>query len=347
MKIKLTCAVAMLALGTAVTAQAAFVVSDDAPPITASNPQGPKRETTSTLSFYGTRLSRAAKSALDGMASDAVAADTINLNAYAKTKALAVNAKRRVATVKEWLVAHGVPSAKIDVYTEIDPQDDASDTDVQVTLRTVARPAQPAMLSPSPIPAASGSATAQSIQYAPAQAAMPDRERLDFARRVIAMAQAKIISGDDAVRLVAEFLNGREVAVQPQAAALPQQTAAMIAPSAPPIVGGPITPAQPAQWPLAAVAVAQAPQIMPASDVFRTWTLAANKSLRENLEDWAQQAGYSKPTWSASMPYQITYTSSYTGTFLQVVGQIAQAVPALDFRVSKALHTITIVDAQH
>jgi hypothetical protein len=104
--------------------------------------------------------------------------------------------------------------------------------------------------------------------------------------------------------------------------------------NAPPVVGGPIT-------------IAQSAQIVPASDVARTWTLAANKSLRENLEDWAQQAGYSKPAWSASTPYQITYTSNYSGTFVQVLSQIALAVPALDFQVSKGRHTLTVVDARN
>jgi hypothetical protein len=348
MKIKLTCAVAMIALGSAATAQAAFIVNDDAPAITAANPQGPKRESTSALSFYGTRLSRAGKTTLDGMTYDVVAADTINLNAYAKTKKLMVNAKRRVATVKDWLIAHGVPEAKIDIYTEIDPNDDPSDTDVQMTVRSPAnRPAPEVMHTPPVAAATYDVATAAQLSQR-AQPSMSEHERLDFARRVMAMAQAKIISGDDAIRLVNEFLNGQENAgaTQQQGASLAQQPAPAIAPNAPPIVGAPIAAAQPAQWTLAPVAAAQSPQIMPAAEVPRTWTLLASRSLRENLEDWAQQAGYAKPAWQASMPYQITYTSNYNGTFLQVLGQIAQAVPGLDFKVSKAQHTIAVVDAQ-
>ncbi len=349
MKIKLTCAVAMIALGSAATAQAAFVVNDDAPSITAANPQGPKRETTSTLSFYGTRLSRAGKTTLDGMTSDVVTADTISLNAYAKSKALMVNAKRRVATVKNWLVAHGVPEAKIDVYTEIDPNDDASDTDVQMTVRTAAYRPAPEVVRTPPVAAAPFDVAAAPQTPQRAQPSMSEHERLDFARRVMAMAQAKIISGDDAIRLINEFLNGQTNVGAPmqQGASLAQQPAPASAPNAPPVVGGPIAAAQPAQWTMSAIGNAQPPQIMPAADVPRTWTLLASRSLRENLEDWAQQAGYAKPAWSASMPYQITYTSNYNGTFLQVLGQIAQAVPGLDFNVSKAKHTIAVVDAQH
>jgi hypothetical protein len=349
MKIKLTCAVAMIALGSAATAQAAFVVNDDAPSITAANPQGPKRETTSTLSFYGTRLSRAGKTTLDGMTSDVISADSINLNAYAKSKALMVNAKRRIATVKDWLVAHGVPQARIDVYTEIDPNDDASDTDVQMTVRTGANHQPPEILRTAAVVAATYDVAAAAQPQQRMQPSMSEHERLDFARRVMAMAQAKIISGDDAIRLVNEFLNGQgnTGATPQQAVASTQQSSPATALNAPPIVGAPIPATQPAQSPLAQIAVAQTPQIMPAADVPRTWTLLASRTLRENLEDWAQQAGYAKPAWSASMPYQITYTSNYSGTFLQVLGQISQAVPGLDFKVSKAQHTIAVVDAQH
>ncbi|APA90227.1 TcpQ domain-containing protein (plasmid) [Paraburkholderia sprentiae WSM5005] len=341
MKTKLSCAVAAIAFGTAATANAAFVVNDDTPSITAANPQGPQRDTTTTLSFNGTRLSRGGKATLDGLASDVVAADSINLTAYAKNRALLANAKRRVATVKDWLVAHGVPDAKVGTYTEVDPSDDAADTDVQISTRSAPRSA-PALVTASAAPATLEASAAQQQGQRQQGAGFSDRERLDFARRVMAMAQAKIISGDDAIRLVNEFLNGQGVPTTSQpSAAVAQQPAA----AAPPVVGGPIAMAQPAQYPVAQIAAQ--PQIVPAADVSRAWTLTANRTLRDNLDDWAQQAGYAKPTWSASMRYQITYTSNYSGTFLQVLAQIAQAVPGLDFKVSKAQHTIAVVDAQH
>ncbi|MBN3815202.1 hypothetical protein G3N57_00640 [Paraburkholderia sp. Se-20369] len=338
MKTKLTYAVAMIALGAATTAQATFVVNDDAPSITAANPHGPKRETTSTLSFYGTRLSRASNSTLNDAAYDLVAADAISLNAYARNKALMVNAKRRVATVKDWLIAHGVQAAKIDIYTEISPNYDANDTDVQMTLRTIANRSAPDAVRTPPVAVAPYDIAATPAPAPRAQSSMSEHDRLDFARRVMALAQAKVISGDDAIRLVNEFLNGGQggtiqTAAAPAQQATPQPvvTAAL---NASPNVGGPI-------------AIAQPEQIIPASELSRTWTLAANKSLRENLEDWAAQAGYSKPTWSSSTPYQITYTSNYTGTFLQVLGQISQKVPLLDFQVSKSRHTLSVVDARN
>ncbi|MGP8437803.1 TcpQ domain-containing protein [Paraburkholderia fungorum] len=343
MKMKLSCAVAVVALGTAATANAAFVVNDDAPLITAANPQGPKRDSTTTLSFSGTRLSRGGRATLDGLTSDVAAADSINLTAYVKSKSLMTNAKRRVATVKDWLVAHGVPESKVDIYTEIDPEDDAADTDVQITTRTKVRPAPGLASTGSVMPAVLDAAGQQQTQRQPASSGLSERERIEFARRVMAMAQAKIISGDDAIRLVNDFLNGQGTQTAPAPAAPVTQ---QLATATPPVVGGPIATAQPAQYSMGPIAAMQ-PQIVPASEVLRSWTLTANRSLRDNLEDWAQQAGYAKPTWSASIPYQITYTSNYSGTFLQVLAQIAQAVPGLDFKVSKAQHTIAVVDAQH
>lgn len=238
MNTKLKLAVAAIALGTAASANAAFVVNDDAPAITAANPRGPKRESTTTISFIGTHFSRGGKATLDGLASDVVAAEAISLTAYAKNRALMANAKRRVATVKEWLTAHGVPDAKVDVYTEIDPDDDSADTDVQITTRSMLRN-PPALVAPAPamLPASQQSNQHQQV------VALTDRERMDFARRIMAMAQAKIISGDDAIRLLNDFLNGQAGPLPPRPTAISAQE--FITPAAP-IVGGPIATAQPA-----------------------------------------------------------------------------------------------------
>jgi len=336
MKLKLTYLIAWAALAGATSAHAAFYVNDDAPIVTAANPQSARQDTTSYVSFYGTRLSRSGKSTLEGMNSALLAADNINVSAYAKNKNQLQNAKRRVAAVKDWLVQHGVANSKIQTYTEVDPEDDASDTDVQIAARSsTLTPTAETMRSAQLV---STSPAAQLPAPTPAQKPQPaisDQVRLDFARRIMAMAQAKVISADDAMRLIAEFLdsNGTTQTAAPSAApvqALPQQTPSLAA--AQPIVGGPIQIA--------------AAQIVPTADAMRSWTLAADKSLHQNIDDWAQIAGYGKPAWSASVPYQVTYTSTYTGTFLEVLGRIANAVPALDIQVSKGHRTITVVDAK-
>lgn len=81
------------------------------------------------------------------------------------------------------------------------------------------------------------------------------------------------------------------------------------------------------------------------ADPTRTWTLQGNKTLKDNLADLAREAGYSEPRWKAANPYMVTYTTTYTGTFLDVVGKLAGEVPALDFRVYSWKHTIEVADA--
>lgn len=86
--------------------------------------------------------------------------------------------------------------------------------------------------------------------------------------------------------------------------------------------------------------------IVPAGDPGnRTWTLTGNRTLKDNLADFARQAGYAEPNWKASNPYMVTYTVKYSGTFLDVIGKIAEQVPALDFRVYSWKKTIEVADS--
>jgi FtsP/CotA-like multicopper oxidase with cupredoxin domain len=92
-------------------------------------------------------------------------------------------------------------------------------------------------------------------------------------------------------------------------------------------------------------AIKPAALIVPASDVAQTWTLHGNRTLKDNLADMARTAGYAEPSWKAANPFMVTYTMKFNGTFLEVIGKIAQQVPALDFRVSPGRRKIDVVDA--
>jgi len=85
----------------------------------------------------------------------------------------------------------------------------------------------------------------------------------------------------------------------------------------------------------------------PAGEPARTWTLNGNRTLKDNLADLARQAGYAEPTWRAANPYMVTYTTKYTGTFQEVIGKIAEQVPALDFRVYSWKKTIEVAEASN
>lgn len=84
--------------------------------------------------------------------------------------------------------------------------------------------------------------------------------------------------------------------------------------------------------------------IVPAGDTSRTWTLTANRTLKDNLADLVQQAGYTF-VWKASNPYMVTYTKKYQGTFQEVIGEIAQEVPTLDVRLYAGKRRMDVVDA--
>lgn len=319
MRLKPQLVVLLAALFSGSAAHAAFFVSDDTPTVTASHPEAARRETTAYVSFYGNRPSRAGRNTLENLSSAALAADSIAINAYAKTRAQLTMAKRRVAVLKDWLVKQGVSESKIQAWSELDPEDDPTDNDVQVVLRSsLLIPTQDAIasapLSPATLPPPAPP------QRATSGAVINDQVRLEIARRLMAMAQSKIISQEDAVRLVSDFL-----------AANAPQAAPQLAPQ--------ITPAAAAPAPTA--------QIVPTTDATRTWTLVANQSLQDNLRQWAKMAGYSEPEWAASNPYQVTYSSPYTGTFLQVLEQLSKVVPGLDFQVSQSRHTLRVVDAKH
>lgn len=318
---------AILVTAVAQQAQAGFYVNDDAPVITAANPELARKNKTAYVSFTGTRLSRVSRTDLENLGDTPLDADTVDLNVYAKNKQQLVVANRRALALRTWLVRKGVVPERIKVNAEVEPDSDPLDTDIQIVFR--AAPKRPnvdalrtAKLVPQPQAAALSSAP---VTGATAQTQPSEASKLDFVKKIMSMAASKMISQESAVRLVGDYL-------------------ANLAPNAPPLppastLMSQTQPSSPIQ---------QTPmQIVPFGEVPRVWTLAANKSLRDNLKDWAAVGGYSEPKWAASNAYQITYTSTYTGTFFEVLNQVANAVPSIDFRVSKVNHTIEVVDSSN
>jgi hypothetical protein len=313
---------AILVAAAAQQAQAGFYVNDDAPVITAANPEQARKAKTVYASFTGTRLSKASRTDLENLGDSPLDADSVAVSVYARNKQQLVAANRRALTVRSWLVRKGVAPDRIKVNAELDPDTDPLDTDIQIVFRSApqraiadtlraARFVPPAVAIPLPI------ANAQ------AQSQNSDSARLDFVKKIMSMAASKMISQESAVRLVGDYLAN----LGPNAAPLPQTPATGV----PSQSGSAIQPVP--------------SQIVPFGEVPRVWTLAANRSLRDNLKDWAATAGYGEPNWTASNPYQVTYTSTYTGTFFEVLNQVASAVPTVDFRVSKNRRTIDVVDA--
>jgi hypothetical protein len=325
------------------SAHAAFFVNEDAPAVTAVHPEAARKDKRLYIPFSKGRLSSASRAHLDSTIESYANLDSVSITTYAASRKALPAAQRRVAVVRSLMLRRGIPLEQINASAEVDPYIDPSDTDVQVVFKaSTQRPtiesmraarfvAQPLALPVSqqvsaPIVHAQQvfqnqvSVQPSSMSVLPTQPPQqgPNAATLAFVKKIMAMAQSKLITQESAVRLVNEYL-----------ANLPPQSSGGALPD-----GGQAQSLVPAT-----------PQIVPFGEVPRVWTLAANKSLRDNLREWAITAGYSEPSWAASNLYQITYTSSFTGTFLEVLNQVANSVPTIDFKVSRNRRTIEVVDA--
>lgn len=313
--------------------QAGFYVSDDAPTITAAHPEAAHRNKTVYASFAGSKLEGASRAELESAADEMPNPDTVVITTFARTAKQMASANHRIASVKAVLIRRGISPGRIEGSAALDPQADSLDTDVQVTFRVstqrptiealrAARLVIPAPVQPTPTPAATYTyaappMTTPTVQVGPtAGYASQNAAKLEFVKKIMAMSESKLISQASAVKLVNEYLSNMAPGQNPSAD-LPQQNAQ----------GSPA-----------------APQIVPFGEIPRVWTLAANKSLRDNIREWSLAAGYGEPAWNASNLYQVTYTSTYTGTFLEVLNQVSNSVPALDFRVSRNTHRLDVVD---
>jgi hypothetical protein len=339
MKIKQSLLAAAIGVCIVGQAQAGFYVNDETPLITAAHPEAARRDKTVYASFAGPKLQGTSRAELESTADAIPNPDSLVITTFVRTSKQLLGANRRVASVKAVLIRRGISPDRITASAELDPQADATDTDVQVTFRSsTQRPSLDAIraakfVSPAPQPVATPApayANAASQQFTPAAAPATtvssagtaqqsqNTSKLEFVKKIMAMASSKVISQESAVKLVNEYLaNMSPVAGQPADGSASREAM-------------PILPAT--------------PQIVPFGEVPRIWTLGANKSLRDNIREWSIAAGYGEPAWNASNLYQITYTSTFTGTFLEVLNQVANAVPSLDFRVSRNARRVDVID---
>lgn len=328
----LTQSILAIALGTVVygQAQAGFFVNDDSPVIAVINQDAARKDKTIYASFVNARLQGTSRGELETAAETLNNVGSVVITTYARTAKQMPAANRRITAVKAILIRKGFPADKLTGNAELDPQADALDSDVQVTFRSTPitnidairarRLATVAVASAQPLPAPAPAYTYAATAAAPPVVAQQSQSaaKLEFVKKIMSMASNKLISQESAVKLVNEYLaNMAPVSAQTTMGDAPRPTAPII----------PIT-----------------PQIVPFGEVPQVWTLAANKSLRDNIRDWSIAAGYGEPNWAASNLYQVTYTSTYTGTFLEVLNQVSNAVPAVDFKISRNARRIEVVD---
>lgn len=314
-----TCTLLLLAALSG-TSHAAFYVDEDAPQQTAIQPSTISRPQNYDIPFYVKRsqLGRSGRKALQGLLNEAKQSDSILITGYGDARNGIALGRQRGNAIRQWLVQHGVESSKIIVGES--PGINPSDTvNVFTSTVTFSRYQAGAGLSPDRQRSASLVKTSKEqpqpveLSSSPAlpQTVINDPVKLAIANKLVALGQSKVIKPEDAMALLAEFLKNQDAA----------------------ILQG-VSGAQPTVI----------PQFIPVIEVSREWTLSSSKTLQANLEDWAKAAGWEKPVWESYTPYQVTFSSTMKGTFLEVLGQIAKAAPELDFQVLKNKRAIRVVD---
>lgn len=310
------------------TTHAAFYVDEDAPQQTAVQPSTISRSQAYDVPFYIKRsqLGRYGRKALQGLLNNAKQSDTISITGYGDARNTTALARQRANSIRQWLVQNGVESSKI-VVVESSETNPSETLNVFNSTVALSRYQAGAGLSPErqrsaslvrtskeelpPIALASSSATPQAV--------INDPVKLAIAHKLVALGQNKVIKPEDAMVLLAEFLKNQD-----SAATAPMQVSAsqLLAPA--PVI----------------------PQVVPTAEVPQVWTLSSGKTLKENIDEWARIAGWEKPIWDATNQYQITFSSTMNGTFLEVLGQISKAVPELDIQVWKNKRVFRIANGR-
>lgn len=324
-------------------AHAAFYVDEDSPQVTAAAPQpapapAPKAaraEMSLDVPFVAKQgwIAMPGKSALKENLEDIKTAEAITINTFAASHGSTALAKSRAIAVRAWLVSNGVPFSKI--VLNDNPGDYSPDraetatvtiaqnqaTDLAAARATAARQSYtrpaPTTIAPAAVLAVYHPAQMAAEPAKTPEAANPDTMndamKVRLVQRIIAMSQNKLVKAEDAVTMVAEILKMQDGSTAP-AAAPAAESVKLPAPT-------------PVELP-------------------RSWVLDNTKTVRENVEAWARTANWSAPVWQSNTPFKIEAAATLNGTFIDVIGQLASAIPSLDFKASKAARTLTVVDAK-
>lgn len=348
MKLKLLSFLLTAAL--AGTAHAAFYVDEDSPQQTALQVTAARVPLTYGIPFFIKRvqLGPMGRQALQALLTDARTAETVTIVGRGDPSDDPTLGGQRAIAIKQWLVQNGIPANKVALRDDSSflPGDAPSVFNSEVILGQRTQ-SNVAASSPDRLRSATLVREIRSPEHAvqpanvAAQQLLNDPAKLAIVSKIITLSQNKLIRPEDVVTLLAELLRNIPAEIQP-----PQPTNVAYAPPAAPVMPAPPAQIQPTPQPPQQTAVYVTRQFAPLADQPRTWLLDSNKTLRANLEDWALQAGWKKPDWQPVNPYQITFSSTMQGSLLDVLGEIAKAIPELDIQVSRTKREIRIYDGQ-
>jgi hypothetical protein len=172
------------------------------------------------------------------------------------------------------------------------------------------------------------------IHEASAPAASNDKAALIQA--ILDRYTANQIDAKTTAALLADVItkNGTPAPVAVPVAASEAPRPAAVAPSRPPAPD--------------ALMVTAAPVASPASgaSAARTWPIHPNATVRDTLAEWAHLAGWNVPQWTTgnTTPYRIAGGKPPTGTFMDALGVLSEAIPQFDIHATPNTHDLVVTD---
>ena len=312
-------------------AHASFYVDEDLPQVTATTalaaPTKPAKQSELSIdvAFIPKRawISGTGKTSLKENLEELKLAEAVTVTAFANSPANPVVQRSRGTAIRQWLIANGVQPAKISVTTDSASLDtehadfatvtliQAQATDTAAARATAARSGMNRSTLSAPAPLLAVYQPAPKVEAPKPDASINDALKMKLVQRIIAMSQNKLVKPEDAVNMVAEILKMQDT------------------------TAGAIPAAESVRMPAATVV-----------ELPRSWILDNKKSVRENVEEWARIAKWETPNWQSVTPFNIEASATLNGTFIEVLGQIATAIPSLDFKANKTLRTLSIADTR-
>jgi hypothetical protein len=240
-------------------------------------------------------------------------ADRITITGYSDPSHKIALSRLRAHTLQRWLINQGISPEQITLQekNEVRAGQNAQVFNCLITFHPSSR-AQDQSVELADKPKENAPPAVNS------SAPLEDPVKLAILKNLITLGQNKVIKADEVLVLVSSLLKNEE----------------------PSTLSKPVTP------PLSVSPSFMPSQFAVESDIERIWTLSHNKTLRENLEEWAQIANWQTPRWESTHNYTITFSSTIKGTFLQLLNEVANAVPEIDLRVSKSQRFFSITDAK-
>lgn len=256
--------------------------------------------------------------------------------------------QNRANNIRDYLVRKGVPAKFISISIDTAPNtlvDSIYASDVYLTHRQV-EPfrVQPVMQQKQVVSTPPSIRTEPLVERHEPAASAENRAQASLIKWVLRLVQAKQLSNEAAASIFADLAGGsastETAQVQFVSQALPDPAQR---PAQPVVEVKPVLEAQPEVKkpvpPLAMLFVAATATIRKP-----LWVLDTGKTLKENLDVWAKQAGWNAPEWLASNFFQVTSASTLEGGFIDVLSQISDATK-LNFCITQREKRLKVIDS--